>query len=94
GEGVIRLADRLEIRTVHGRITDAPPVLPVYYRILARQETSVRYIYQVVGIRTESRSILIFGYTSVLMRKELWAGWAKLIEALPPVPELGEVKET
>lgn len=93
GEGVIRLAGRLEIRTANGRITDAPPALPVYYRILARQETSVRYIYQLVGIYTESRIILIFGHASVQMRKDLWARWAKLIEALPPVPELGEVKQ-
>ncbi|MEW6772320.1 MAG: hypothetical protein AB1330_13235, partial [Bacillota bacterium] len=93
GEGVIRLAGRLEIRTANGRITDAPPALPVYYRILARQETSVRYIYQLVGIYTESRIILIFGYTSVQIRKDLWARWAKLIEALPPVPELREVEQ-
>lgn len=81
-------AKHLNIATENGRITDAPPALPVYYRICVRQAGSSRWVRQLVGIRTDQRIILLFGDTSVQMRKDIWARWVKLIEALPPAPDL------
>ncbi|MBO8128232.1 MAG: ParB/RepB/Spo0J family partition protein [Peptococcaceae bacterium] len=83
---------RLVIKNNNGSVKDLPPALPVYYRIFATQYVGSKYVEQIVGIRTPSRTIIVYGHDSVIMRKNLFDRWIKLVEELPGVGTLDEIK--
>lgn len=89
--GAIRIEeDKLKIKNSNGEVVDVLPDMPVYYRIYGYQYAGTKIIKQLVGIRTPSRMIMIFGESSVTMRKDIFTLWIQLVEQLPPVEPTGE----
>ncbi|MDI6906415.1 MAG: ParB/RepB/Spo0J family partition protein [Thermoanaerobacterales bacterium] len=78
GEGALTLQHD------HGSVKDVVPTMPVFYKVQVRQSGGQRYLRQLVAIKTASRTIFVVGHAGTTMRKEIWARWQRLIEALPP----------
>ncbi|MDQ7790315.1 MAG: hypothetical protein RDU41_09725, partial [Clostridia bacterium] len=75
----------LIVANSNGEVIDAPPEIPVYYRIQARVSPGSKIINQLMAIRTPGRIIVILGNDNCTMRKELFARWVRLAGELPGI---------
>ncbi|MEW6726852.1 MAG: hypothetical protein AB1327_07830 [Bacillota bacterium] len=73
----------LTLQHDHGSIKGVVPTAPVFYKVQVRQSGGQRFLRQLVAIKTEPRTIFVVGHAGTTMRKEIWARWQRLIEALP-----------
>ena len=75
----------LIVANSNGEVIDAPPEIPVYYRIEARVSPGSKIINQMMAIHTPISIIVILGTDNCTMRKDLFARWVKLAAELPGI---------
>lgn len=90
--GAVKTVDGLlKIENTNGHVLDRLPELPIYYRIRSYQYAGTKIIKQLVGIKTHTRTIMVFGSASATMRKEIFALWIQLVNELPLLDESARV---